>query len=128
MPRILLLEADRQLASHAKDYLRHQNHEVSHFCGPQEAITNADAKRPDIVIVDLSLADRSGIEFLYELRSYPDWQNVPVIATGWLSRAELANYSQAFRQLGVSAYMPKEQLSLSGIAAEVDQLALPAAS
>lgn len=126
MAHILLLEADRQLARYTADFLGRRGHHVLRFADPQAAISATDTDLPDLIILNLSLAARSGIEFLYELRSYPDWQKVPVIATGRLDPKEQAAYSQAFTQLNISSYMPKESFSLSGLAAAADGLLQPA--
>jgi DNA-binding response OmpR family regulator len=126
MALILLLEADRQLAKNTADFIRRQGHDVLQFTDPQSAISATDNNQPELIILNLSLAARSGIEFLYELRSYPDWQDIPVIATGRLNPAEQAIYSQAFSQLNISSYLPKESYSLSGLVAAVEQLLQPA--
>ena len=122
MARILILEADRQLARYTADYLSRQGHEVSFYCDPQTAITATDAGPPDLIILNLSLAGRSGIEFLYELRSYPDWQAVPAIATGRLTHDEQLAYGQAFSQLGVSGFVPKDGATLRSLAAAASQI------
>lgn len=122
MARILILEADRQLARYTSDYLSRHGHEVSFYCDPQSAISAADAEPSDLIIINLSLAGRSGIEFLYELRSYPDWQAVPAIVTGRLTPEEQLAYGQAFTQLGVSSFVPKDGSSLKGLASAANQL------
>lgn len=125
MARILLLEADRQLASHTAVILRRQGYEVAHFCDPQSAISSADTEPPNLVILNLALAGRSGIEFLYELRSYPDWQSVPAIVTGRLSPEEKTAYSRAFDQLNVSSFVPTGIASLKLLANAAAELLQP---
>src|SRR4051794_26809551 len=78
MARILLLETDNVLAQAATDYLEKNGHSVDWQVDPQEAIICLDVQPADFVILELVLAGRSGVEFLYELRSYPDWLDLPV--------------------------------------------------
>jgi DNA-binding response OmpR family regulator len=109
MKRILILEPDRVLAGSLSDYLSKAGYKVSVHSDPQAAITSADKHAPEIVIAELQLAGRSAIEFLYELRSYPEWQSIPVIVTGQLRAQEIESYSEVFRELNVSQYLYKPQ-------------------
>jgi DNA-binding response OmpR family regulator len=120
MARIFLLETDKQLGSAAKQYFG-KSHEVYHFSDPQMAVTTADVHPPDVVVLNLFLAGRSGIEFLYELRSYPDWQTLPVIITGHLPSNELAEFADALMELRIHKYLPKHTTSLADMLAEVEQ-------
>jgi CheY-like chemotaxis protein len=90
------------------------------------AVTSADINKPDIVVLDLFLAGRSGIEFLYELRSYPDWQQLPVLITGHLPSNEIAEYADALMELRVHKYLPKHTTSLQDLLVEVEQALQPA--
>ena len=45
----------------------------------QSAITAADSRLPDAVVLELVLPAHNGIEFLHEFRSYPEWSQVPVV-------------------------------------------------
>jgi DNA-binding response OmpR family regulator len=119
MAKIFLLETDRQLGRAAKQYFK-DTHELYHFSDPQMAVTSADINRPDIVILDLFLAGRSGVEFLYELRSYPDWQHLPVLIVGHLPSNELAEYADALMELKVHKYLPKHTTSLKELLNEVE--------
>lgn len=121
MAKVLLIETDRQLAKNIKNYLQLAGHTANNHSDLQTAITAADGDRPDIIVLDLWLAGRSGIEFLYELRSYPDWQAMPVIVTGKLSQDELAGYANAFEQLNVDNYLPKHA-PISELLQQIDKL------
>lgn len=118
MATIFLLETDRQLGQAAKDYFA--GHDLYYFADPQAAVTAADIHKPDVVVVDLFLAGRSGIEFLYELRSYPDWQQLPVLITGHMPADEIARYHGALSDLRVHKYLPKHSTSLQDLMAEVE--------
>jgi DNA-binding response OmpR family regulator len=128
MAVILLLETDRQLAKNMQAYFSRAGHQLSYYADPQAAVMGADTSRPDIVILDLFLASRSGIEFLYELRSYPEWQTIPVIITGRLPADELGAYQESFKELGVSKYLPKQTTSLDQFLAEAERTLQPAAA
>jgi len=123
--RVLLLESDRQLAKCIKAFMATAGYSTNAYTDPQAAILAADNNWPDLIILDLQLAGRSGIEFLYELRSYPEWQTIPVIITGRLSHQELTAYSDSFKQLNVGAYLHRPAMSLAGLLQQVRELLHP---
>jgi len=109
---ILLLEPNRLLARQYKAYLEGEGHEVMWRQNAQTGIGAADESKPDLVIVELLLAGHSGIEFLYEFRSYGDWLNIPIILMSSVVQ-EIAGVSEtALDELGVGAYLYKPELTL----------------
>jgi DNA-binding response OmpR family regulator len=130
MSNILLIEPDRLLAETYRQALAAAQHQVVVCAGAQAAITAADCLTPDLVILELQLVEHSGIEFLYEFRSYPEWQAVPVLVQTSVPPAEFAESWQILkRELGVNDYLYKPQTSLRQLTAAVrDQLAVPASA
>jgi DNA-binding response OmpR family regulator len=127
MARILLIEPDRRLAETYAKTLVAAGHKVTARTGAQSAITAADGAKPDLVILELQLIEHSGVEFLYEFRSYPEWQNIPVIIQTVVPPGEFAdNWQLLKRELGVKAYLYKPQASLGQLLASVQQLPVPA--
>jgi DNA-binding response OmpR family regulator len=120
MANILLLEPDRKLATNTKKYLEIRGHQVSAHNDLQAAIMRADSRPPDVVVLNLILAGRSATEFLYELRSYPDWQNLPVIILSQLAEHELHGYQSAFQQLGVKTCLYKPATTLQMLAQAIE--------
>jgi CheY-like chemotaxis protein len=43
------------------------------------AVNSLIAARPDVIILDLMMPKMDGFEFLDELRSRSDWQDIPVV-------------------------------------------------
>jgi len=113
---ILLIESDRLLADNLTQNLKSAGHKINWIVDLQLAIEAIDEKLPEAVIIDLVLAGKSGIEFLYELRSYPEWQNVPVIIWSDLTGEETTRLYDSFRDLGVIAYHRKSTARLGDIA------------
>jgi DNA-binding response OmpR family regulator len=122
MPNILLIEPDRRLAETYQKALEAASHAVTAVSGAQTAITAADTVKPDLVILELQLVGHSGIEFLYEFRSYLDWQAVPVIIQSQVPPGEFADSRQLLNQeLGVKAYLYKPHTTLRQLLAQVDE-------
>ncbi len=113
MSKILLIEPDKLLGEAYKAALDSQNHEVVVCAGAQLAVFIADKFQPDLVIVELQLVEHSGIEFLYEFRSYVDWQIVPIII---LTQVPPSEFNQSIdllkTDLSISEYLYKPQVNL----------------
>lgn len=112
MPHVLLVEPDRILAGTFRQGFESEGYSVVMCAGAQSAIYAADEKRPDIVILELQLIGHSGIEFLYEFRSYPEWQEIPVVVHTQVPPSEFAgSWSLLSEELGVAGYFYKPEAS-----------------
>jgi DNA-binding response OmpR family regulator len=110
---VLLLEPNTLLAQTYRSALTHAGFSVAHALGAQGAVDAADKQLPDVVIVELQLPAHSGVEFLHEFRSYPEWQHVPVIVHSVLPPMQLAGAEESLRRdLGVRAILYKPRTSL----------------
>jgi len=123
MAQILLIEPDRRLAETYAQALQTDGHRVRSAAGAQAAISAADAATPDLIILELQLVEHSGIEFLYELRSYTDWQHIPVIVHTQVPPGEFDGSRGLLEdELGVRSYLYKPRTSLRRLLAETRQL------
>lgn len=120
MANILLLESDLVLVETYARALRQAGHDVCQVTDAQTAIQSADACRPDLVILEFQLAAHNGIEFLYEFRSYAEWQAVPVIIQSVVPPTAVQILTLQ-RELGVNAYHYKPRTSLHQLLASVDE-------
>lgn len=119
---ILLLEPNRLLANQYVSFLTRQGHQVAWREDAQTGITAADEQRPDVVIAELLLGGHSGIEFLYEFRSYGDWVAVPAIILSNLSPEAAGLPPTVLESLGVAMYLYKPELSLQKLAELLSRL------
>src|ERR1700733_7447717 len=105
MSQILLIEPDKSLAKTYHQALKQAGHKVVSVTSSQQAINSADKLAPDVVVLEIQLVGHSGIEFLYEFRSYPEWQSIPVIVHSNVPYVELKDgWPLLSKQLGVSSY------------------------
>lgn len=113
MKKILLVEPDILLGKTYQSYLQTNGYSVR-LCGDvQKAIDYIDKSTPDLIILELQLAAHNGYEFLYELRSYVEWQTIPVIIHSMIPDHVLGIGSTVMEELGVSAYLYKPTTSLN---------------
>lgn len=123
MTHVLLVEPNaRTAAIYRKTLHILGGHEVATAPTAQDAILAADAVMPDVVVLELQLTGHSGIEFLYEFRSYTDWRAVPVVVVSGIPPAEFeASKQLLFERLGVTAYHYKPRTSLQVLVRAVER-------
>lgn len=122
--RILLIEPDLVLAKTYCHTFEQNHYKVDWQNSAQKAIITADKNRPDIIILELKLAGHSGPEFLYEFRSYADWQNVPIIILSSIPESEVKVSKSAWDKLNIKRYLYKPTTSLAQLLDAIDELQL----
>ncbi len=109
---ILLIEPDLVLAKIYSKALNAVGYEITVMGQAQSAILALDAQLPDLIILEPQLVGHSGIEFLYELRSYADLQNIPVLIHSFVQLEAFNQSREVLRTLNVVGYLYKPQTSL----------------
>lgn len=78
MPRILLIDDDPAIRAVFKEYLEGRGYDVDVATDGKEGLSALNARKPDLVITDVMMPEKDGVEVVLELReSHPD---LPVIA------------------------------------------------
>ncbi len=128
MADILMLEPDTLMASTYRQVCAYAGHNMRRVVSAQEGVFEVDERRPDIIIVEVQLIAHSGIEFLYELRSYPEWQDIPALIHSIVPPCEFEDSMDLLRNmLGVKEYLYKPHTSVQGFLRAVrETLAVPA--
>jgi DNA-binding response OmpR family regulator len=122
MARILLIEPNRILVEIYKDALKHGGYTVSVAHDAQNAITASDKIRPDLIVLEIQLIKHNGVEFLYELRSYPEWQDIPVVVHSIVPPSEFAQNEVLYKEIGITNYLYKPQTSLTELLRTIDNV------
>lgn len=122
MAQLLLLEPDRLLARNYRQALAQAGHQVVWQPSAQIAVADIDKKQPDLIVLELQLTDHNGVEFLYEIRSYPDWDSIPVLLHTMIPPTHPGLGRQLWPQLGIAGYLYKPQTPLAKLVRRVDSL------
>lgn len=125
MPRVLLLEPDNILAKQISKYLKSHKCQTDVCYDAQSAIMSADKNKPDVVIMEMLLVGHSGVEFLYEFRSYSEWQNIPVIVYSRVPHRDLGLAQKQIRDLGIAGILYKSDSTLEKLFGQVEKLLSP---
>ena len=116
---ILLAEDDRFLRRAAEVTLKQRGFNVLLACDGQEALDMARAYRPDLLLLDLLMPRKTGMEVLSELRAQPGTRDLRVLI---LSNSSKELEMQSARTLGVAGYWIKANLSLKELGDRVTAL------
>ena len=92
----------------------------------QSGIDAVDANIPDVIVIEPQLGLHNGVEFLYELRSYPEWQDIPVVVYSINRRIADPAFAPALRQLGARDVLYKPTTSLARLVKMVNGYAATA--
>lgn len=122
MTCVLVVDADKTLRSQVVEAFERAEYSVRSAASAQTAIGACEEQKPDLIILELQLRGHSGVEFLHELRSYPEWQNIPVILCTLVPISELERFKTAFETIGVVGYAYKPETSLKKLVSLADDV------
>ena len=118
---VLLIEDEPNIAEAIRFILMRDGWQISLQDDGTGAVAQVRALKPDLVILDLMLPGRSGLEILADLRADPATSALPVLM---LSAKGLARDREAAERAGADAFMTKP-FSNAEMLAKVRALALP---
>lgn len=103
MKKILIIEDDLLISSLVQFRLKKDGYETFLVCDGNEGIKAIDEIKPDLIITDVMMPFRSGIEIIHHAKqTQPD---IPIIVLSSLGEEEQV-VLEAFN-LGVSDFIPK---------------------
>lgn len=103
MKKILIIEDDKLISSLVQFRLKKEGYETHLVCDGNEGILAIDALNPDLIITDVMMPFRSGIEIIHHAKkSQPD---TPIIVLSSLGEEEEV-VLEAFN-MGVADFIPK---------------------
>jgi len=121
--RMLLIEPDKILAGNYIKAFSKMDLMVDWSSDANSAIDLADKHKPDIVVCEIQLVGHSGIEFLYEFRSYSDWQKIPIIIFTKIPKSEFSQSQEILsKDLEINSYLYKYSVSLNDVLFQVSSI------
>ncbi len=125
MSKVLLIEPDKLLAEVYERTLAAAGYTVQRAITAEQAIQAIDAAKPDTVVVSMELPRHNGVEFLYEFRSYSEWQTIPTIVLTSLPNSEVLDNAVLRHQLGVEVVLIRSQAKATDLVRAVKRLTRP---
>lgn len=121
MKKLLLVEPDRSLADTYTETFKNAGYKVDVSTSAAMAVSLCEKTIPDLIVLELQLQGHSGVEFLHELRSYSEWQNIPVVLHTYVPEAKLVKFNKSFKTLGIIGYAYKPATSLKQLVGIVNE-------
>lgn len=117
--RVLLVEDDRILRRAAEAMLGDAGFAVTTAADGEAGIRLVREMRPDIVLLDLLMPRRSGVDVLQEMKGNPETARIPVII---LSNSSREDFKAKALALGATEYHLKADLTLTQLVARVSAI------
>ena len=117
--RVLLIEDEPNIIEAIRFILSREGWRVDTHSDGATAFSTVSKRRPDIVILDVMLPNRSGYDILRDIRDDPETADLPVLML--TARGQKADRELALRR-GASRFMTKP-FSNSEVLASVRELA-----
>jgi two-component system, OmpR family, phosphate regulon response regulator PhoB len=114
--KVLLVEDDRFLRKAADATLRQAGFRVVLAVDGEDALRQARAELPDIILLDVIMPKLQGFEVLRELKADPTTKAIPVII---LSNLGQESDTARALQAGAAEYLVKASLSLQELVKKV---------
>ncbi len=85
---ILLIEDDPQIRKFLKAMLTAEDYRLHEATAAEDGIAQAAARNPDLVLLDLGLPDKDGIDVIREIRQ---WSHIPIVVLSarWQERDKI---------------------------------------
>jgi CheY-like chemotaxis protein len=125
MPRILLIDDEASFRDVLKVSLEQMGHSVVAAKDGREGVECYTGGSFDVVITDLIMPDKEGIETIIDIRKLNP--EVKIIAMSGGGRVTSVDYLKIARQVGANQILTKP-FSYDDIQAAIEQLTEPAAS
>lgn len=119
---VLLVEPDKVLARTYRMALESATRTVDVSADAQSAVYCMDKKIPDVILLEMQLPRHNGIEFLYELRSYQEWQDIPVVLHTFVPLGHIDVSAEMIKTLGIVNHLYKPTTSLKQLRIATDEV------
>ncbi len=77
--RILVVDDDNDIVTYLTALLEDHGYETVTAQDGVEATERLAAERPDLICLDITMPEKSGVRFYRELHESPEWRSIPVV-------------------------------------------------
>ena len=117
--RVLVIDDDDLMRGGVCQSLRRDGWEVSEAANGRLGIDSLVQSRPDAIMLDLMMPEMDGFEFLVEMRSKPEWRDIPVLV---VTAKDLTAEERARLNGHVERVMDKGSAELAELLGEIGQV------
>lgn len=77
--KILVVDDEADVRLYLSKLLEENGYDAVCACDGGEAIEKVEREKPDLITLDLSMPNKSGVKFYREIKSKPEFSAVPVV-------------------------------------------------
>ena len=114
--RVLLVEDDKFLSLALTDKLTREGFTVIKAVNGDEALAKIKLERPDLVLLDLIMPQKTGFEVLADMKLEPSARNIPVIVLSNLGQE--VDIKKA-KDLGARDYLVKSDVEMKTVVEKI---------
>ena len=124
--RIVVVDDDPQLADLMREFLTDEGYDVRVCSEGEQAFAVIQTLVPDLVILDVRMAEINGLGVLYLLSTDPRTREIPVLMCTAISSGDMQPWEAVLDQKGVPVLF--KPFSLAELAARVEAMVNPPAA
>lgn len=83
--RILIVDDEQDIRTYLSTLLEDQGYETTQAKDGEEAVQKLQAGPPDLITLDISMPEKSGIKFFREMKTDDRWKHIPIIVVTGVS-------------------------------------------
>lgn len=102
MKKILVVDDDPNICELVGNRLKANHYEVRSASDGVEAFANVRSERPDLIVLDVSMPNMDGYQFIKEIQWQDDLRGIPILVL-----TARRNTREIFDALGVCRFMTK---------------------
>lgn len=122
-PNLLLIEPDKLLSSVYAEELA-KKFTVTPCLTAEKAMSVLAIHKPDIIVLEITLPEYNGLDILYDLQSYTDSKNIPVVILSFINKEDIGMSEQQLHALSVQTHLYKPTVTPKKILQEIQSLKL----
>lgn len=112
--RIVVVDDDEQLADLMREFLTDEGYDVEICAHGDQAFAVIRSLLPDLIMLDVRMAEIGGLGVLYLLSTDPQTRRIPVLMCTAVSAGEMQPWQEVLEQKGVPIlYKPFELTQLA---------------
>ena len=121
MQRILILDQDKLYVRSITSQLIKNGYSVDVAFNAQSAIAKIDKVEPDLILCEVLLTGHNGLEFMHELRSYPEWQDIPLIVLSRIDKSDIQITKKNMMDYGIIDVWYKPEVSMQSLLEKIER-------
>jgi len=102
--KVLIVDDDFNIVKKSKEELLKAGYVVAAAYSAKEGIEKVKEEKPDCILLDLVLPDESGFRVAQQIKEFPEFKDIPIIATS-LKHEEIDKHIAA--KSGITVYVEK---------------------